>query len=184
MLDYEGFRKEQEAAREEGRYLGVGIACYVEPTTMAFPGGSSEGATVRVEQSGKVTVYLSTSSHGQSVETTMAQIVADQLGVEYDDVTIVQGDTRSTPYGGGTGGSRTATLAGGAAYRASVAMRDKIAAIAAHLLEAAPEDIELAGGRASVVGTPSKGLALAEIAYTALHDFRDRCLPSSVRGSR
>ena len=167
MLDYEGFRKEQEAAREEGRYLGVGIACYVEPTTMAFPGGSSEGATVRVEQSGKVTAYLSTSSHGQSVETTMAQIVADQLGVEYDDVTIVQGDTRSTPYGGGTGGSRTATLAGGAAFRASVAMRDKIAAIAAHLLEAAPEDIELAGGRASVVGTPSKGLALAEIAYTA-----------------
>lgn len=97
----------------------------------------------------------------------MAQIVADQLGVEYDDVTIVQGDTRSTPYGGGTGGSRTATLAGGAAYHASVAMRDKIAAIAAHLLEAAPEDIELAGGRASVVGSPSKGLALAEIAYTA-----------------
>ena len=167
MLDYDGFRKEQEVAREEGRYLGVGIACYVEPTTMAFPGGSSEGATVRVEQSGKVTVYLSTSSHGQSVETTMAQIVADQLGVEYDDVTIVQGDTRSTPYGGGTGGSRTATLAGGAAYHASVAMRQKIAAIAAHLLEAAPEDIELAGGRASVVGTPSKGLALAEIAYTA-----------------
>ena len=123
MLDYEGSARSRRPPAEEGRYLGVGIACYVEPTTMAFPGGSSEGATVRVEQSGKVTVYLSTSSHGQSVETTMAQIVADQLGVEYDDVTIVQGDTRSTPYGGGTGGSRTATLAGGAAYHASVAMR-------------------------------------------------------------
>jgi aerobic carbon-monoxide dehydrogenase large subunit len=167
MLDYEGFRRQQEAARAEGRYLGVGIACYVEPTTMAFPGGSSEGATVKVEKSGRVTVLLSTSSHGQSVETTMAQLVADQLGVEYDDVTIVQGDTRSAPYGGGTGGSRTATLAGGAAYQASVAMRARLSAIAAHLLEAAPEDIELSGGRASVTGTPSKGVTLSEIAQTA-----------------
>ncbi len=167
ILGYDEFRAEQQAARDEGRYLGVGIACYVEPTTMAFPGGSSEGATLRVEQSGKVSVYLSTSSHGQSVETTMAQLVADQLGVEYEDVTIVQGDTRSTPYGAGTGGSRTATLAGGAAHRASVAMRQKIVAIAAHLLEAAPEDIELSEGQASVVGTPSKGVSLAEIARMA-----------------
>jgi carbon-monoxide dehydrogenase large subunit len=167
MVDYEGFRKEQEAARREGRYLGVGIACYVEPTTMAFPGGSSEGATVRVEQSGKVSVYLSTSSHGQSVETTMAQLVADELGVDYDDVSIVQGDTRSTPYGAGTGGSRTATLAGGAAHAASVTVRDKIIAIAAHLMEAAPEDLELVDGRVSVRGTPSRGMALAEVAQKA-----------------
>ena len=167
MLDYEGFRKEQEAARLDGRHLGVGIACYVEPTTMAFPGGSSEGATVRVEQSGKVTVHISTSSHGQSVETTMAQLVADELGVDYDDVTIVQGDTRSTPYGAGTGGSRTATLAGGAAHAAGKMVRDKIVAIAAHLMEAAPEDLELAEGRAWVRGTPSRGMALREIAQKA-----------------
>jgi carbon-monoxide dehydrogenase large subunit len=167
MLDYDGFRKEQDAARQDGRYLGVGIACYVEPTTMAFPGGSSEGATVRVEQSGKVSVYLSTSSHGQSVETTMAQLVADELGVDYDDVTIIQGDTRSTPFGAGTGGSRTATLAGGAARAASVNVRDKILAIAAYLMEAAPEDMELADGRASVRGTPSRGMPLAEVAQKA-----------------
>jgi carbon-monoxide dehydrogenase large subunit len=167
ILDYETFRKEQEAARGEGRYLGVGIACYVEPTTMAFPGGTSEGATVRVDRSGRVVVYLSTSSHGQSVETTMAQLVADQLGVGYDDVSIVQGDTRGTPYGAGTGGSRTATLAGGAAYRASAVVRDKILSIAAHLMEAAPEDVELREGRASVRGTPARAVTLAEVAQAA-----------------
>jgi carbon-monoxide dehydrogenase large subunit len=167
MLDYGSFRSEQQAARAEGRYLGVGIACYVEPTTMAFPGGASEGATVRVEKSGKVTAYLSTSSHGQSVETTMAQIVADQLGVAYEDVIIVQGDTRSTPYGVGTGGSRTATLAGGAAFAASKVVRDKIIGIAAHILEAAPDDIELDAGQAHVRGTPSRAVSLKEIAEKA-----------------
>ncbi len=166
-LDYEGFRKEQEAARAEGRLLGVGVACYVEPTTMAFPGGTSEGATVRVEDTGRVTVYMSTSSHGQSVETTMAQLVADQLGVEYDDVTIVQGDTRSTPYGAGTGGSRTATLAGGAAHAASTRVRDKVLAIAAHMMEAAPEDLELAAGKVAVRGTPARSVTLAEVAQKA-----------------
>src|SRR5262249_25588688 len=141
--------------------------CYVEPTTMAFPGGTSEGATVRVDRSGRVLVYLSTSSHGQSVETTMAQLVADQLGVGYDDVSIVQGDTRGTPYGAGTGGGRPATLAGGAAYRASAVVRDKILSIAAHLMEAAPEDVELHEGRASVRGTPARGVTLAEVAQAA-----------------
>ncbi|MBO0729750.1 MAG: xanthine dehydrogenase family protein [Acidimicrobiaceae bacterium] len=166
-LDYETFRKEQAAARAEGRLLGVGVACYVEPTTMAFPGGGSEGATVRVEHTGRVTVYLSTSSHGQSVETTMAQLVADQLGVDYDHVTIVQGDTRSTPYGGGTGGSRTATLAGGAAHAASTRVRDKVVAVAAHMMEAAPEDLELSEGNVSVRGTPARSVTLAEVAQKA-----------------
>jgi carbon-monoxide dehydrogenase large subunit len=178
LLDYDAFRKQQESAWAEGRYLGVGIACYVEPTTMAFPGGTSEGATVRVEKSGRVTVYLSTSSHGQSVETTMAQLAADQLGVAYDDVTVIQGDTRATPYGAGTGGSRTATLAGGAVHAATTIVRDKVIAIASHLMEAAPEDLELAEGQVSVRGTPAKALSLKDIAAQAY--MNPEALPSEL----
>ena len=119
MLDYDTFRKEQAEARADGRLLGLGISVYVEPTSMDTPTLATEGATVRVESSGKVVAYLGTTSHGQSVETTMAQIVADTLGVDYDDVTVVQADTQSTPYGPGTGGSRTAVVAGGAARDAT-----------------------------------------------------------------
>ena len=109
MLDYDAFRAEQAAARAEGRLLGLGCCVYVEPTSMDAPTLATEGATVRVEASGKVVAYLGTTSHGQSVETTMAQIVADTLGVDYDDVTVVQGDTavdalrpghRRQPHGG------------------------------------------------------------------------------------
>ena len=118
ILDFDAFRAEQAAARAEGRLLGLGFSVYVEPTSMAAPTLATEGATVRVEASGKVVAYLGTTSHGQSVETTMAQIVADSLGVDYDDVTVVQADTQATPYGPGTGGSRTAVIAGGAARAA------------------------------------------------------------------
>jgi carbon-monoxide dehydrogenase large subunit len=110
---------------------------------------------------------MGTTSHGQSVETTMAQIVADTIGVSYDDVTIIQADTQSTPYGPGTGGSRTAVIAGGAAHDASVAVRDKILAIAAHALEANRDDLVIADGVISVRGTPSQAKTLREIATTA-----------------
>ena len=144
MLDYDAFRAEQAEARAAGRLLGLGCCVYVEPTSMGAPTLATEGATVRVESSGRVVAYFGTTSHGQSIETTMAQIVADTLGVPYDDVTVVQGETESTPYGPGTGGSRTAVVAGGAARRASEAVRDKVLAVAAHTLEAAPEDLDIA----------------------------------------
>jgi carbon-monoxide dehydrogenase large subunit len=99
MLGYEAFRAEQIEAREHGRLLGVGVSVYVEPTSMAGPTLATEGATVRVEASGTVVAVLGTTSHGQSVETTMAQVIADELGVDYEDVTVVQADTQSTPYG-------------------------------------------------------------------------------------
>src|SRR3954453_18548044 len=98
MLDYDAFRKEQAAALAEGRYLGIGICSYVEPTSMGGNSLATEAATVKVDTSGRVVAYLGTTSHGQSIETTMAQIVAEHLGVSYDDVTIVQADSNATPY--------------------------------------------------------------------------------------
>ena len=134
---------------------------------MDAPSLATEGATVRVESSGKVVAYLGTTSHGQSVETTMAQIVADTLGVDYDDVTVVQADSQSTPYGPGTGGSRTAVVAGGAAREATLAVREKVLAVAAHSLEAAPEDLDIEAGAVFVKGTPTRSVTMKDVADAA-----------------
>ena len=168
IIEYDAFRAEQRRAFEsEGRLLGVGIGLYVEPTSMSSGSLGVETATVRVQPSGTVTVLLGTGSHGQGVETTMAQVVAEYLGVDIDDVLVVQGDTASAPFGAGTGGSRTAVIAGGAAREASIEVREKVIEIAAHLLEAAPEDLELDDGRVSVRGTPTRGVTLPEVAALA-----------------
>ena len=179
LLDYDAFRKEQEAARAEGRYLGVGFSVYVEPTSMTSFTLHTEGCTVRVEASGRVVAFLGTTSHGQSIETTMAQVVADTLGVAYDDVTIVQGHTQSTPYGPGTGGSRTAVIAGGAAREATEAVREKVLQIAAHTMEASPDDLEIADSVISVRGTPTKSMTMGEVAKVAYVNSGD--LPPDVR---
>jgi carbon-monoxide dehydrogenase large subunit len=181
MLDYDAFRAEQIAARAEGRLLGLGCCAYVEPTSMNAPTLATEGATVRVEASGKVVVYLGTTSHGQSVETTMAQIVADTLGVAYDDVTVVQGETESTPYGPGTGGSRTAVVAGGAARQATEAVRAKVLAVAAHALEAPEADLTIEEGRVFVQGTPARALTLKDVA-SAAYRYADRLPPEVGSG--
>ena len=170
IIGYDAFRAEQRRALDEdGRLLGIGIGLYVEPTSMANGALGVETATVRVHPTGTVTVMLGTGSHGQGIETTMAQVVADHLGVDIADVVVVQGDTATAPFGGGTGGSRTAVIAGGAAREASLEVRDKVVKIAAHLLEAAPEDLEVEGGQVTVRGTPSKGVALAEVARVAMN---------------
>jgi aerobic carbon-monoxide dehydrogenase large subunit len=181
VLDYAAFRKQQAEARAEGRLLGLGISVYVEPTSMAAPTLATEGATVRVESSGKVVAYLGTTSHGQGVETTMAQIVAEILGVDYEDVTVVQADTQSTPYGPGTGGSRTAVVAGGAARQATSAVREKVLAVAAHALEAAAEDLDMAGGAVFVKGTPTMSVTLEEVAAAA-YRFADTLPPELSAG--
>lgn len=168
MLGHDSFRAEQAAARAEGRRLGVGISLVVEPT--ALGAGSligTEAAHVKVNLGGKVTIALGTSSHGQSVQTTMAQIVADELGVHFDDVTVIEGDSESTPIGGGNGGSRAGVIGGAAAHKASAQLREKIVNIAADMLEAAPGDLEINGGRVSVKGTPTKGVTFSEIAILA-----------------
>jgi carbon-monoxide dehydrogenase large subunit len=167
ILDYDAFRREQAAARETGRYLGVGTCSYVEPTTSAQPYFATEGATIRIEPSGKVNVYMAGGSTGNSLETTVVQLTADALGVDIDDVATIQGDTAVTPFGAGTGGSRSGSMSAGAVAETATVLREKIVAIAAHRLEAAEADIELADGRASVRGTPTAGLSIAEIADMA-----------------
>ena len=179
MLDYPAFRAEQAAARAEGRLLGLGCCVYVEPTSMNAPTLATEGATIRVESSGKVVAFLGTTSHGQSVETTMAQIVADTVGVSYEDVTVVQADTQSTPYGPGTGGSRTAVIAGGAAREAGEVVRGKIVQIAAHKMEADPEDLEVSQGIVAVKGTPARSMTVKEVVALA-YRFADQ-LPEGLQ---
>lgn len=168
LIDYETFRAEQERARSDGRYLGIGTATYIEPTTPGYGVYGTEGATIRIEPSGKVNVYLAGGSAGNSLETTVVQLVADELAVDVDDVSTIQGDTAVTPFGAGTGGSRSGAMTAGAVGETTKILRDRIAKIAAHELEAAPEDIELADGAARVRGTPTAALTyeqLAQLAY-------------------
>jgi carbon-monoxide dehydrogenase large subunit len=171
ILDYEAFRKEQAEALAAGRYLGVGTGTYIEPTSSGQGYYGSEGATIRIEPSGKVNVYVTGGSAGNSIETSVIQLAADALGVDISEVNTIQGDTALTPFGAGTAGSRSGSMLAGAVSETAAILRQRIAAIAAHRLEAAPEDIELGKGRASVRGTPSAGLSLAEIARIAYFDY-------------
>jgi carbon-monoxide dehydrogenase large subunit len=164
---YDVFRAEQAAARADGRLLGVGTSTYVELTTGGFGMYSTEGATIRIEPSGTVNVYLAGGSAGNSVETSAVQLAADALGVDVGDVHAILGDTAVTPYGAGTGGSRSGSMVAGAIAATATELREKLVAIAAHRLEAAPDDIELAHGRATVRGTPTIGVSIAEMARIA-----------------
>ncbi|MGI5129733.1 xanthine dehydrogenase family protein molybdopterin-binding subunit [Pseudonocardia sp. CA-107938] len=168
----------QKEAREEGRYLGIGIACYTEQSAHATSEFVKRGvpiifgydtSTVRMDPSGQVVVQLSTHSHGQGHETTFAQIVADQLGLSLDDIRVQFGDTAQTPYGHGTFASRSAVLGGGASKLAAVQVRDKLIEFAAHVLEASPEDLELGGGQAFVKGVPGQTVAVRDLARWAYH---------------
>ena len=168
MIDVAAFRAAQEVARAEGRLLGMGLAVYMEPSAIAFGILSSDQAIMRMDITGKVIIAMSTGNHGHSLETTIPQIVAEHLGCDIADVVLVQGDTASSPMGPGTGGSRSAVIAGGAAQTASLKLKDKLIEIAAHVLEAAPEDMEVNNSMVSVRGTPAKALpfgAIASMAY-------------------
>ncbi len=178
MLDYEAFRAEQTAARARGRYLGVGMSNYVEPSTPGFGSYATEAATIRIEPSGAVNVYVAGGSTGNSLETTVVQLAADALGVKLDDVHTIQGDTAVTAFGAGTAGSRSASMTAGAVHETAAILRERVRAIAAHRLEAAVDDVELAESRASIRGTPAIGVSFAEIA--ALAYFEPHALPPGV----
>ena len=178
MLDYDAFRAEQARARTEGRHLGVGFANYVEPTTPAFGIFGTEGATIRIEPTGKVNVYVAGGSSGNSLETTAIQLTADALGVDIDDVNTIQGDTALSGFGAGTGGSRSGAMLAGAIGVTAGELRARMAAIAAHHFEAAVEDIEIAQSWASVRGTPTARISVAEIA--ALAYFSPDALPPDL----
>jgi carbon-monoxide dehydrogenase large subunit len=175
-IGYSSFRAEQARLRAAGRHVGIGFAAYNELTglgqaasagpRMPFRTGH-EGTTVRMDPSGAVTVLAGVTSQGQGLETTIAQIVAAEVGVPLASVRVVLGDTDATPFGLGAFASRQAVIGGGAAIRAARAVRDKLARIAAHLLEAAAPDLEVVDGRVAVKGAPDRGLDIAEVARVA-----------------
>ncbi|MCS7312288.1 MAG: glyceraldehyde dehydrogenase subunit alpha [Acidobacteria bacterium] len=176
IVDYAGFRREQEEARRQGRYLGIGFSTYVEicglgPSQVAgavgFQGGLWESAVVRFHPTGKVTVLTGSSPHGQGEETTFAQIVADQLGVPIEDIEVLHGDTDLIPMGWGTYGSRTTPVGGAAIAVACQRILAKARQIAAHLLEAAEDDLEFENGRFYVKGSPDKAKTIQDIALAA-----------------
>jgi carbon-monoxide dehydrogenase large subunit len=176
-VDYPSLRREQARLRKEGRFLGIGISSLTEATAPPSVWFKSRGdyilagydtARVQMDAAGKVTLALGVSSQGQGHRTVFAQLVADELGVDIDDVGVIQGDTAVSPYGLGTWASRSAVLGGGAAILAARKLRDKLLRIAAARLEAAVQDLDLAAGKVSVRGAPGRWLRLDEIAKIAL----------------
>jgi carbon-monoxide dehydrogenase large subunit len=165
---YTALRAEQRErlARGDRKLLGLGLACYVEMCGF----GPFESALVRVEPSGAVTAYTGTSPHGQGHETSFAQILADQLGVDFDQIVVRHGDTANTPMGHGTGGSRSLALGGTAMLRAAGKVQEKARKVAAHMLEASADDVVLEDRRYQVKGVPARALTLAQIAEKAYSD--------------
>lgn len=173
LAGYDALRAEQaQRHADSGLLLGIGVAAFVETCAP----GPYESAAVRVEPSGSVTVFTGISPHGQGQGTTFAQITADEIGADYDKIVVKYGDTAITPMGIGTYGSRGLAVGGAALLRAAAALRAKAQQIAAHILEAAVEDIVLENGQYQVRGVPSKGLTLAQIAERAYSDN----LPDSI----
>ena len=174
--DYKALRAKQAEGPQDGKYLGIGISSYVEicglgPSQVAgaigFQGGLWESAIVRVHPTGKVHVFIGASPHGQGEETTFAQIVASEIGVDANDVKIVHGDTDNTPMGWGTYGSRTTAVGGAALAIAVRKIRDKAKVLAAHLLEASVEDMDYDDGKFFVKGSPDKSKTIQDIALMA-----------------
>ncbi|MCH8279813.1 MAG: molybdopterin-dependent oxidoreductase [Chloroflexi bacterium] len=175
-INYQQLRQDQEHGRGHGHYMGIGVTTYVElcglgPSQVAgavgFGGGLWESATIRFYPTGKVNVFIGSSPHGQGEETTFAQIVSDELGVPVEDVEVIHGDTDITPMGWGTYGSRGTAVGGPAVALASRKLRDKGKALAAHLLEAAEEDIEYDDGKFFVRGSPDQSKTIQDIALMA-----------------
>jgi len=170
ILDHEGFRREQREALEQGRYIGLGFSAYIEPTGAATGHLATEGATIRMEPTGKINVYVNGGSTGNSIETTVVQLTADALGANIEDVSTIQGDTAVTPYGAGTQGSRSGPMTAGAVHEAGTMLRKQLVAMAAHRLGVDDDAIVLAGSRASVREDESKSVTFADLAYRAYYE--------------
>jgi carbon-monoxide dehydrogenase large subunit len=171
-IGYDALRAKQKEKRAQGRWFGVGIASYAELTGIGSrisvaPGmpinTGTETAVVRIDATGAVTAAFGVASHGQGLETTLAQIVGEHLGARLEDIRIVQGDSAAVPGGTGTYASRSLVLAGGAATLAAQAVREQVLNAASHLLEASPSDLSAADGKVRVVGT-DRSVSFHEIA--------------------
>jgi carbon-monoxide dehydrogenase large subunit len=189
-FDYAGLRREQEERRARGDkvQLGIGISTFTEmcglaPSrvlgSLAYGAGGWEAASIRMLATGKVEVVTGSSAHGQGHETAFSQIVADQLGVPFEDVEILHGDTQISPKGLDTYGSRSLTVGGIAIVKAADKVIAKAKKLAAHLLEASEDDIEFNAGQFTVRGT-DKGKAIQELAFAAFmaHDYPEDMEPS------
>ena len=173
LAGYDTLRRRQKNGWKQGKYYGVGVSTYVEICAIgpsaATPAGGWESGTVRVEPTGKVTVLTGASPHGQGQETTFAQLIADELGIDPEDVSVVHGDTMAVPYGIGTFGSRATAVGGTAAYLATQKLKAKMATLAAHLLGSTPGDITIGRGHLTAKRN-KKSISFGELvmaAYTA-----------------
>jgi carbon-monoxide dehydrogenase large subunit len=173
IAGYEALRRRQKDGWKSGKYYGIGVSTYVEICAIgpsaATPAGGWESGTIRIEPTGKVTLLTGASPHGQGEETTFAQLIADELGIDPDDINVVHGDTLAVPYGIGTFGSRATAVGGTAAFLATQKLKAKMATLAAHLLGVKPDDISFGRGRLSAKGG-KKSIAYGELvmaAYTA-----------------
>ncbi len=179
---YEALKAERDQARIEGRHVGIGISSYVEvcgfaPSVLAefgfgwdhygLPSSFSGSGLVRVNPDGSATVIIGTGPSGQGHKTTWAQVVHDQLGIDYDKIRVSHGDTAESPMGVGTFGSRSAAVDGAATFEAALKVKKRAADIVAHLLEAASEDVQFADGGAHISGSPGHKVTWAEIAEVA-----------------
>jgi aerobic carbon-monoxide dehydrogenase large subunit len=187
LVDYKGLRREQAEKRKQGKYLGIGLSTYIEicglgpaAATQAATGVSLWGmSVVNVHFTGKATVIIGSSPHGQGHETTYAQVAADVLGIPVEDIDVVHGDTAIGPMGMDTYGSRSTALDGNAVHISAMKVQEKAKKIAAHLLEAAEGDIVYENGKAFVKGTPSKAVTIQEIAVAA---FQTNRIPKGMEG--
>jgi carbon-monoxide dehydrogenase large subunit len=159
-IDFAGFSARQRQARQEGRYLGLGVGNGVKGTGR----GPFESGIVRIGRSGRISVYTGAMPMGQGIKTALAQICAEQFGVAPAEVTVAAGDTAVIPYGQGGFASRQTVTAGSAVHLAAAAVREKALKVAAHLLEVSVSDLELRNGRIEIAGAPGSGLTLREVA--------------------
>ena len=186
MLDYEKFRREQEEARKQGRYLGVGFSTYVEisgnaPSAIASAIGAQAGlwesSLVRCHPTGKITVYTGTSPHGQGHETTFSQVVSNELGIPIEDIEVLHGDTAQMQMGTGTFGSRSGPLGATAAYMSAQKIKEKSRKLAAHLLEAPEDRIVFEGGTFFVEDIQDKQVTIQNV---ILESYLARKLPEGM----
>jgi carbon-monoxide dehydrogenase large subunit len=177
ISNYSKLREEQKQRREKGELVGIGLAAFLDKSgtghsaNLASRGGlhgGFESAIVRVHTDGKVTVYSGSHSHGQGHDTAFCQVAGDRLGLPLEDITLIQGDTDSVPFGNGTWGSRSLSVGGTAIYKAADRVIDKAKKIAAHMLECAETDLKYAKGQFTIAGT-NRSVSFADVADNAYH---------------
>ena len=177
LAGYENLVNDQAKARREGRFVGIGLATYVEytapassrlQTALGWAVGGWESCHLSADPSGKITAQLGMAGQGQPHETVFAQVISDNLGVKFEDILVEEGDTQHAPYGFGAWASRGTVTTGGACIKASRKMRDKVMLIAAHMLKEAPEDLDIRDSQISSKRNPERSVSFREVADTAL----------------